>query len=67
MTNIKIYSKFMDQALDQARASYAEDEVPVGAIVVHENKIIGFGGVSVRGHKRSILCAVGSTSQGKKK
>ena len=43
MTNIKIYSKFMDQALDQARASYAEDEVPVGAIVVHENKIIGFG------------------------
>jgi len=43
MTNIKIYSKFMDQALEQARASFAEDEVPVGAIVVHENKIIGFG------------------------
>ena len=33
----------MENALEQAKLSYAEDEVPVGAIVVYENKIIGFG------------------------
>jgi len=43
MTDIKIYSEFMGQALDQAKVSYAEDEVPVGAIVVYKNIIIGFG------------------------
>ena len=33
----------MKHALEQAKLSYSEDEVPVGAIVVHENKIIGVG------------------------
>jgi tRNA(adenine34) deaminase len=31
---------FMEQALEEARASAAAGEVPVGAIVVHEGKII---------------------------
>jgi tRNA(adenine34) deaminase len=43
MTHNKIYSEFMKHALEQAKLSYSEDEVPVGAIVVHENKIIGVG------------------------
>ena len=43
MTHNKIYLEFMEQALEQARLSFSEDEIPVGAIVVHENKIIGVG------------------------
>lgn len=34
---------FMKQALKQADNAYAEDEVPIGAIVVAENRIIGKG------------------------
>jgi tRNA(adenine34) deaminase len=32
---------FMREALRQAQKAYATDEVPVGAVVVHEGKIIG--------------------------
>jgi len=35
---------FMEQALDEARASAAAGEVPVGAILVHEGKIIARSG-----------------------
>ncbi len=31
---------WMRQALDQARAAFEEDEVPVGAVVVHEERAI---------------------------
>ncbi|HAA50376.1 MAG TPA: tRNA-specific adenosine deaminase [Planctomycetaceae bacterium] len=31
---------WMRQALDQARAAFEEDEVPVGAVVVHEERVI---------------------------
>ena len=31
---------WMRQALDQARTAFAEDEVPVGAVVVHEERVI---------------------------
>ncbi|MFT4827086.1 MAG: tRNA(adenine34) deaminase [Bacteroidia bacterium] len=34
---------FMKQALRQAENAFAEEEVPIGAIVVAENKIIGKG------------------------
>ncbi len=40
--------EFMAEALAEARAGAAEGEVPVGAIVVHEDKIVG------RGHNRPI-------------
>jgi tRNA(Arg) A34 adenosine deaminase TadA len=33
----------MDQALELARRAASEDEVPVGAVVVHEGKVIGRG------------------------
>ncbi|MCL5027919.1 MAG: tRNA adenosine(34) deaminase TadA [Bacteroidetes bacterium] len=35
--------KFMYTALQEAEQALLEDEVPVGAVVVHENKIIGRG------------------------
>ena len=34
---------FMRQALNQAKQAMAEDEVPIGAVVVMDNKIIGRG------------------------
>ena len=34
---------FMKQALKQADNAFAEDEVPIGAVVVADNKIIGKG------------------------
>lgn len=35
--------EFFDEAMALARKAAAEDEVPVGAVVVHEGKIIGRG------------------------
>lgn len=42
---IDVYSDeyFMKQALNEARLAYDEDEVPVGAVVVSNKKIIGRG------------------------
>ena len=34
---------FMRKALDEAKRAYEIDEVPVGAVVVHQNRIIGRG------------------------
>ena len=34
---------FMESAMELARESFLKDEVPVGAVVVKENKIIGRG------------------------
>ena len=35
--------KFMKEALKEAKKAYDKDEIPVGAIVVKNNVIIGFG------------------------
>ncbi|MHC4472859.1 MAG: tRNA adenosine(34) deaminase TadA [Planctomycetota bacterium] len=35
--------EFMSQALREARRALEEDEVPVGAVVVHEDRVIGRG------------------------
>ncbi len=43
MENILNDNYFMTQALKLAQQAYDEDEIPVGAIVVCENKIIGKG------------------------
>ncbi|MCB2204904.1 tRNA adenosine(34) deaminase TadA [bacterium] len=37
------HERWMEQALRQAERAYEEEEVPVGAIVVHEGRIIGKG------------------------
>lgn len=35
--------KYMREALRQAKKAYAMDEVPIGCVIVYENKIIGRG------------------------
>lgn len=37
------YPRFMELALREAELAYEKDEVPVGAVVVFENRIIGRG------------------------
>lgn len=37
------HEHWMRQALDQARAAFEQNEVPVGAVIVHNETIIGFG------------------------
>jgi tRNA(adenine34) deaminase len=47
-TSLSIHAKYMRAALKQAERAFAVDEVPVGAIVVYQGKIVG------RGFNRSI-------------
>ena len=41
------HSYFMEMALREAQAAFEETEVPIGAVVVRENRILG------RGHNRT--------------
>lgn len=41
--NAETDEKFMLEALKEAKKAYASDEVPVGAVLVYENKIIARG------------------------
>ncbi len=43
---VKNHIEFMRLALREAESAFAEDEVPVGAVIVHEGRVIG------RGHNR---------------
>ena len=36
-------SQWMARALEQARAAWTEDEVPIGAVIVHEGRLIAEG------------------------
>lgn len=38
-----IHEKYMKEALKEAKKAYALGEVPIGCVIVHENKIIGRG------------------------
>jgi len=40
---LKKHTKFMQEALKEAGKAFAEDEVPVGAVVVYKDKIIARG------------------------
>jgi tRNA(adenine34) deaminase len=40
MTLLRNHEHFMKAALDEARVAFGEDEVPVGAVIVHEGRII---------------------------
>lgn len=58
---------YMSQAIKMAKNAYEEDEVPVGAIVVKDNRIIGKGFNKVI-HKNSVtahaeILAINSASQ----
>ncbi len=37
---MQLHETFMQQALVEAERAFAEDEVPVGAVIVHEDRII---------------------------
>lgn len=37
------YKKYMDTALEEAKAAFDNDEVPIGCVIVYEDKIIGKG------------------------
>lgn len=39
----EIDRRFMQEAIEQARRSLASEDVPVGAVVVHGNRVIGRG------------------------
>jgi tRNA(adenine34) deaminase len=41
--NLANHEFFMKKALDEAIKAYDLDEVPIGAVVVHQNKIVGRG------------------------
>jgi tRNA(adenine34) deaminase len=43
MTELFSHEYFMKQALVEAQKAFDDDEIPVGAIVVSENKVIGKG------------------------
>ena len=47
-------NKYMNEALKEAKKAYLKNEVPVGAIVVYDGKIIGRGH-NVRECKESVL------------
>jgi tRNA(adenine34) deaminase len=38
--DLRVHSRFMRLALDEAKKAAAEDEVPVGAVVVHNGKVL---------------------------
>lgn len=38
-----IHNKFMKEALKLAEQAFLQDEIPVGAVVVYENRIVGKG------------------------
>jgi len=52
---LKIQEYYMREALKEAQRAFDEDEVPVGAVIVHEGKIIA------RGHNQ-IECLKDSTA-----
>lgn len=43
MQNITIDEKYMKEAIRQAKKAYAIGEVPIGCVIVYEDKIIGRG------------------------
>ena len=40
MDEIKLKNKFMKEALREAQKAYDKNEIPVGAVIVKDNKII---------------------------
>jgi tRNA(adenine34) deaminase len=40
LSDLPPHEDYMQRALDEARAALAEDEVPIGAVIVHEGRVI---------------------------
>lgn len=43
MFDNRIHEKYMELALKEAEKAYQNDEVPVGAVIVKDNEVIGLG------------------------
>ena len=43
MQKVNIDEKYMKEAIRQAKKAYAIGEVPIGCVIVYEDKIIGRG------------------------
>lgn len=41
--NLKIYEKYMEQALKEAKKAYNINEVPIGCVIVKDDKVIARG------------------------
>ena len=54
-TEIEI-NKWMNEAIKEAEKAKAIDEVPIGAVVVKDNKIIGHGYNQRETSQRATLC-----------
>lgn len=48
---------FMSQAIRQAKLAYENDEVPVGAVIVSDGKIVATGYNKCEGNKNAVLHA----------
>ena len=54
MNDNKTHEVFMNEALKQAKLSFAANEVPIGAVLVYQNKIIACGyNLSIANHDPS--------------
>jgi tRNA(adenine34) deaminase len=54
MNDNKTHQFFMGEALKQAKLSFKDDEVPIGAVLVYQNKIIASGhNLSIANHDPS--------------
>ena len=54
MTNNKTHEFFMGEALKQAKLSFFADEIPIGAVLVYQDKIIASGhNLSIANHDPS--------------
>lgn len=53
----KLDIKFMQEALKEANKAYQKSEIPIGAVIVYNNKIIGRGHNLKENNKNSILHA----------
>lgn len=45
--------KYMNMALEEAKKAYMEDEVPIGAIIVFNDEVIGYGHNTVESSNHS--------------
>ncbi|GHU63911.1 tRNA-specific adenosine deaminase [Clostridia bacterium] len=43
MKKLSLHEKYMKQALNQAKKAYQQGEVPIGCVIVYQDKIIGRG------------------------
>lgn len=48
------YEKYMDMALEQAQIAYESNEVPIGCVIIYEDKVIGKG-ANMRVTKGNVL------------